>query len=253
MNVAGIVICLSILFCTVDAQAQIHSPQHLQDTIPVVVEDSTLLQAADSVITNTENSKEGVEKKDSLRIKTEVSLELTSDKFFAPAHIFSPSPRKAVIYSAILPGLGQIYNRKYWKLPILYGGVAGLAYAITWNNGYYQYYLGGYKDIKDEDPTTNRWHKMLPYGQDPETADIPRITDVLQRQKDRYRYYRDLSIIITFGVYLIAIVDAYVDAQLFDFDMSPDLSMRMTPVIIREERSHKLGSSSYGVQLSFNF
>lgn len=254
MNVPGIIICLLILFSTVNAQAQIQSLQQLQDSIPVLVEDFTLLQATDSVSINAKDSKQETGKQDSvLTKKDKLPVEITSDKFFAPSYMFSPSPRKAVIYSALFPGLGQIYNRKYWKLPILYGGVAGLTYAITWNNGYYQYYLGGYKDIMDDDPATNRWHSMLPYGQDPETANIQQITSVLQRQKDRYRYYRDLSIIITFGVYLITIIDAYVDAQLFDFNMSPDLSMRMTPVIIREERGNKLGSSSYGLQWSFNF
>lgn len=178
---------------------------------------------------------------------------MTSDKFFAPSHIFSPSPRKAVIYSAILPGLGQIYNRKYWKLPIVYGAYAGLTYAITWNNGYYRDYLGAYQDIMDDDPATNRWHDMLPYGQDPETVDTQWFTGVLQQRKDHYRYYRDLSIIATVGVYLIFIIDAYVDAQLFDFDMSPDLSMRVAPVLIRGEKGLNLGSTSYGLQLSFNF
>lgn len=255
MKVAGIIICLSILFSTVDVHAQIHSPQQLQDTIPILTEDSTLLQASDSVSVSGKNSKKAVGEQDSILIKTDkLPVEITSDKFFAPSYMFSPSPRKAVIYSAILPGLGQIYNRKYWKLPILYGGVAGLTYAISWNNGYYRYYLGGYQDIMDEDPKTNRWHSMVPYGQDRDDPAVQqRMTDILQRQKDRYRYYRDLSIIITIGVYFIAIVDAYVDAQLFDFDMSPDLSMRMTPVIIREERGNKLGNSSYGVQWSFNF
>ena len=254
MNVAGILICLSILFFTVDVQAQTHSPEQPRDSVPVLVGDSTILQVPDSVSIDPENGKEAAGKQDSVRIRADRSLiEITSDKFFAPSYMFSPSPRKAVIYSAIFPGLGQIYNRKYWKLPILYGGFVGLTYAITWNNGYYQDYLGAYQDIMDDNPDTNRWHNMLPYGRDPETVDTQWFTTVLQQRKDHYRYYRDLSIIGTVAVYLAAIVDAYVDAQLFDFDMSPDLSMRMTPVIIREERGHNMGSSSYGVQWSFNF
>ena len=84
------------------------------------------------------------EKADSIIIST------TSDAFSAPGYMFLPSPRKAVIYSAIFPGLGQIYNRQYWKLPILYSGFVGFTYAITWNNGYYRDYLDGYKDIMDE-------------------------------------------------------------------------------------------------------
>lgn len=254
MNVAGILICLSMLFCAVGIRAQNHLPEQPQDTLLVSVKDSTFLQAPDSVSINPEDGKEIAGKQDSVRTKAGGPLiEITSDKFFAPSYMFSPSSRKAVIYSAIIPGLGQIYNRKYWKLPILYGGFAGLTYAISWNNGYYQDYLSAYRDIMDDNPETNRWHNMLPYGRDPETTDVQWFTNVLQQRKDRYRYYRDLSIIITVGVYLIGIVDAYVDAQLFDFDMSPDLSMHVAPVIIREERGHNLGSSSYGVQWSFKF
>lgn len=254
MNVSGILICLSILFYAVDIQGQVHSPEHPQDSVPLLPKDSTLLQVSDSVSISRKNGKNTSGKQDSVRIKADQSLiEITSDKFFAPSYMFSPSPRKAVIYSAILPGLGQIYNRKYWKLPILYGGVAGLTYAISWNNGYYRDYLGAYQDIMDDNPETIRWHNMLPYGQDPETVDTQWFTDLLQQRKDYYRYYRDLSIIATVAVYFISIVDAYVDAQLFDFDMSPDLSMRVTPAIIREERAHNLGNSSYGVQWSFNF
>ncbi len=253
MNVAGILTCLSILFCAVDVQAQNHSPEQLPDTVPVLMGDSTILQVSDSTSVVMQNGKGRTGKQDSVITKTGTLIEMTSDKFFAPSHIFSPSPRKAVIYSAILPGLGQIYNRKYWKLPIVYGAYAGLTYAITWNNGYYRDYLGAYQDIMDDDPATNRWHDMLPYGQDPETVDTQWFTGVLQQRKDHYRYYRDLSIIATVGVYLIFIIDAYVDAQLFDFDMSPDLSMRVAPVLIRGEKGLNLGSTSYGLQLSFNF
>ena len=256
MNVAGVLTCLLILFCAVDVQAQVHSGEQPLDSVPVLVGDSLLQQVADSVSVDLKNGKEAAGKQDSVRARSGSPLiEITSDKFFAPSHMFSPSPRKAVIYSALFPGLGQIYNRKYWKLPVLYGGFVGLAYAITWNNGYYRDYLGAYQDIMDDNPTTIRWHNMLSYAyrDNPESVDTQWFTKVLQQRKDRYRYYRDLSIIGTVAVYLAAIVDAYVDAQLFDFDMSPDLSMRMTPVIIREERTHSFGTSSYGVQLSFNF
>ena len=176
----------------------------------------------------------------------------SSDSFTAPSYMFKPSPKKAVIYSAIFPGLGQIYNRQYWKLPILYSGFVGFTYAITWNNGYYRDYLGGYQDIMDDNPDTNRWHNMLPYGMEWESVDKKWFADVLKQRKDYYRYYRDLSIIGTFALYLLAIVDAYVDSQLYDFDMSPDLSMRISPTLLREERTNYIGNS-YGLQWSFSF
>ena len=176
----------------------------------------------------------------------------SSDSFTAPSYMFKPSPKKAVIYSAIFPGLGQIYNRQYWKLPILYSGFVGFTYAITWNNGYYRDYLGGYQDIMDDNPDTNRWHNMLPYGMEWESVDKKWFADVLKQRKDYYRYYRDLSIIGTVALYMLSIVDAYVDSQLYDFDMSPDLSMRISPTLLKEERTKYIGNS-YGLQWSFSF
>jgi hypothetical protein len=254
MNVPGILICLSMFFCVVDVQAQNHSPEQLRDSVPVSVQDSIPLQTVDSVSISPKNGVNESGKQDSVRITVEQPpVEVTSDKFLAPAYMFSPSSRKAILYAAIFPGLGQVYNRKYWKLPIVYGGIAGLTYAISWNNGYYRDYLAAYQDIKDDNPNTNRWHKMLPYGMDPNSVDAQWFTNVLQQRKDRFRYYRDLSYIITLGVYILSIIDAYVDAQLFNFDMSFDLSMRMTPVVIRDDWGRNPGSSSYGLQWSISF
>ena len=105
----------------------------------------------------------------------------------------------------------------------------------------------------DSKPDTHRWHNFIPYGRDPDTIDQKWFTDVLQKRKDYYRYYRDLSIIGTVALYMLAMVDSYVDAQLFDFDMSTDLSMRVAPAVLREQQSGMMAASSYGLQLSFNF
>lgn len=168
--------------------------------------------------------------------------------------MFKPDPKKAVFYSAIFPGLGQVYNRKYWKLPILYGGFMGLSYAITWNNSHYQEYFGGYRDILDSDPNTNRWHKLVPYQyrDNPESIDKNWFSGVLKDRKNYFRYYRDFSIILTVALYGLGIVDAYVDAQLFEFDVSPDLSMRVEPVIFKKADSNYL-ADSYGFRCSFSF
>lgn len=163
---------------------------------------------------------------------------------------FKPNPKKAVILSGIFPGLGQIYNRKYWKLPIIYGGFAGVAYAISWNNKYYQDYYNGYFDIMDNDPNTNRWYKFVPYGSDPKSSESL-LRDKLKRGKDFYRRNRDLSIIIGVGLYALNIVDAYVDAQLFDFDISPDISMHISPSV--NYGGNSFVSNSYGLQLAFKF
>ncbi len=220
--------------------------QAQETTAPALSPEGDLLPR-DSVLTQTVDTVTFIDAVDSLLVAT------PSDSFFASSERFRPTPRKAVLYSAIFPGMGQVYNRKYWKLPILYGGFVGFTYAITWNNGLYRDYLGSYQDIMDSNPETNRWHDLLPYGRDPETIDQKWFTDVLQKRKDYYRYYRDLSIIGTVALYMLAMVDAYVDAQLFDFDMSTDLSMQLAPAVLREPQTGMSAASSYGLQLSFNF
>lgn len=169
------------------------------------------------------------------------------------AKVFKPNPNKAIIYSAIFPGLGQIYNQKYWKLPILYGGFVGVSYAITWNNTHYLDYFNGYKDILDDNPDTNSWHDLLPYGQDYEDVDKEWFTRILKDRKNYFRYYRDLSIIIGIGLYGLGIIDAYVDAQLFEFDISPDLSMKIEPVMMSSSSNKNFIAESVGFRCSFSF
>ena len=178
---------------------------------------------------------------------------------------FSPDPNKAVIYAAIFPGLGQIYNRKYWKLPLVYGSVIGCVYAVTWNGTQYSGYKDAYSDFryalnyagKDGfDPKRNAWEDYI-YILRKTTTDLnewdssekTRFSQILKSQRDRFRRYRDLSYIISVGVYAIWIIDAYVDAQLFDFDISEDLSMNIQPVIERNPMS----KNTIGLQFSFNF
>ena len=167
---------------------------------------------------------------------------------------FKPDPKRAIIYSAIFPGLGQIYNRKYWKLPIVYGGFLGCAYAITWNSNQYNEYSNAIRDFTDENPNTNSWTRFKGAMNTDVSAwnssEIANFTNRLQRGKDFYRRYRDLSYIITVGVYALTMIDAYVDAQLFDFDISPDLSMKVEPVLFEKSAYN---SRSLGLQCSFKF
>ena len=97
-----------------------------------------------------------------------------------------PNPKRAMWLALVLPGAGQIYNRKYWKLPILYGGFVGLSYAITWNNNHFQDYFEAQKALLDDNPDNDHvWHSMLPYGQDPATADKNWFADVLKDRKKK--------------------------------------------------------------------
>ena len=172
---------------------------------------------------------------------------------------FKPDPKKAIIYSAVFPGLGQIYNRKYWKLPIVYGAFIGCSYAISWNGSQYSDYMNAYKDIliidtENGKPKEGSWNVYVPvtWGNpdDLSASQYQQLTNMLRNKKNYYRRYRDLSYIIAVGVYAFTMIDAYVDAQLFDFDISPDLSMHMEPVIFDRSSTN---SRAVGLQCSFKF
>ncbi|MDR1331478.1 MAG: DUF5683 domain-containing protein [Tannerella sp.] len=169
---------------------------------------------------------------------------------------FKPAPTRAVIYSALFPGLGQIYNRKYWKLPLVYGGFMGFAYAISWNNKNYRDYSDAYFYVSSDDPDSpeswnESWVSFVPAGRDPaEYIRDANFKSRLKNGKDFYRRYRDLSIILTVGWYLICVADAYVDAQLFDFDISDDLSLHVEPVFYPQTA---YSSRLYGVSCSIKF
>lgn len=206
--------------------------------------------------------------RDTSSIKT-VILPLKADSIskqdVSPAAVvFKPDPKKAIIYSVLFPGMGQIYNRKYWKLPLVYGGFLGLTYAVTWNGGYYNDYSDAYKAVMSENPMSPenvaKWQDFLPIGDSPSnyTADTAKSTyeGPFKRKKDFYRRNRDLSIIGMVALYGLCIIDAYVDAQLFDFDISPDISMRVEPTMIRNNNNNtKLlaNQDAFGVQCSLKF
>lgn len=166
--------------------------------------------------------------------------------------VFIPNPTKATWLALVIPGGGQIYNRKYWKLPIIYGGFAGCAYALTWNNKMYKDYMQAYKDAALDNWDANSIHDLLPPGYLDRTPKT-QITETLRKRKDTYRRYRDLSIFAFIGVYLISVIDAYVDAELSNFDITPDLSMRVEPAVINSQYSIGSSNKSVGVQCSFRF
>lgn len=150
--------------------------------------------------------------------------------------VFLPDPTKAVWYSALMPGAGQIYNRKYWKLPILVGGFMGLAYGISFNNRYFTDYSNAYRDAYSDDPNANSYINFLPYSYRDNKEWIEKnkewIRSSLKSKKDYYRRNRDLCVVGMLAVYGLAMIDAYVDAQLYTFDISPDVSMRLSPAVL---------------------
>ena len=164
---------------------------------------------------------------------------------------FVPDPSKALWLALVLPGAGQIYNRKYWKLPIVYGGFLGCTYALMWNQQMYKDYSQAYLDIMDDDPNTCSYLEMLPPRYDI-TGKEEQFKNIFKNKKNRYRRYRDLSAFCFIGVYLLSVIDAYVDAQLSVFDISPDLSMQIEPAVITS--THSLSrSASYGIGCQLHF
>lgn len=144
---------------------------------------------------------------------------------------WTPNPKRAVLW-ALIPGGGQIYNRKFWKLPIVYGGFLGCAYAIRWNNQMYQDYKQALSDLVDDDPTTESYNTFLHLGVEITDENKSWYESVFKNRKDKYRRWRDLSIFVTIGVYALSIIDAYVDASLSKFDISDDLSLQIEPAVI---------------------
>ena len=161
-----------------------------------------------------------------------------------PKELFYPDPNKAVWYGLICPGLGQIYNRRYWKLPIVYGGFVALGYGIGWYGREYTNYKRYYKDISDTNPNTKSYEEL--YSQ----YDKSIVTqDRLKNAMDNARRSRDLCIIGTVAFYAVTVLDAFVDASLANFDISPDLSMKVAPTVISTNNN----TQNLAVRVNLNF
>ena len=168
-----------------------------------------------------------------------------------------PNPKRALWLALVLPGAGQIYNRKYWKLPIFYGGFIGCIYALSWNNTMYKDYSQAYLDISDNDPSTASYNKFLHLGVEINSSNEARYRDLFRSRKDKYRRWRDMSVIAMVVVYALSVIDAYVDAELSEFDISKDLSLRVQPTAIPTHQwgtvNRPLQAQSLGVSCSLNF
>ena len=148
------------------------------------------------------------------------------------------SIRKATLLSAVLPGAGQIYNKKYWKLPIIYGAFAGLGYLIHFNNEQFKIYESALIARQDDDPNTVDTEYINKYSD-----------ENLRTLSDYYHRNRDLSVVFTVLVYALNIIDAHVDAHLYSFDISDDLSMQVQPTLV--PRTY-MGMQGYNAGLGIN-
>ena len=167
---------------------------------------------------------------------------------------WSPDPQRALWLALVIPGGGQIYNRKYWKLPLVYGGFMGCLYAMSWNNMMYKDYSQAYLDIMDSDPTTQSYNRFLHFGMTITSANEERYKKIFKTRKDKYRRWRDMSFFCLIGVYALSVIDAYVDAELSQFDISDDLSLTVEPAVMSNGKSNSLiEGSSIGVNLGLRF
>lgn len=164
-------------------------------------------------------------------------------------------PNKVVWMGAIIPGYGQILNRKYWKLPVVYAGFLACSYAITWNSVRYSAYKQAYVDITDDNSATESYLEIIPEGFTLESyGGEAAFTTLLKSGMDQSRYNRDLSVIVSVAYYALTLVDAYVDAQLSDFDISPDLSMKIRPALIQERYlTGNAQNKSFGFHCKISF
>ena len=167
-----------------------------------------------------------------------------------------PDAVKAVWLGAIVPGAGQIYNKSYWKLPIVYGAFMGCGYAISMMqnrySGYKNAYIDLYYDIQagtvSEDPAKS-YIAVIPDG-----YDLSRVggantwLNTIKNRQSTYRRYRDYSILATVVVYALSLIDAYVDAQLFDYDISPDLTLNIEPQIYYDLEHQKSAEIKVAIQ-----
>ena len=165
-----------------------------------------------------------------------------------------PDTKRAMWLALVLPGAGQIYNRKYWKLPIVYGGFVGCAYAMRWNNQMYRDYSQAYLDLMDNDPNTQSYNQFLHLGAKIDETNLARYQALFKNRKDKFRRWRDLSFFCLVGVYALSVVDAYVDASLSEFDISNNLSLKVEPTIINNTTERNpLKQNSLGLSCSLNF
>ena len=241
---------LMILVVAVVAVAKAQAQTDSLDVEPVI-------EATDSLRRQMGVSDKAVEKQ--LKKINNLPL-LLNDTVVAPKKqkrdwaTWSPDPQRALWMALVIPGGGQIYNRKYWKLPLIYGGFMGCLYAMSWNNMMYKDYSQAYLDIMDSDPNTQSYNRFLHFGATIDSSNEERYKKIFKSRKDKYRRWRDMSFFCLIGVYALSVIDAYVDAELSQFDISNDLSLRVEPAIINNGSSNNfLEGSSIGVNLGLKF
>lgn len=182
---------------------------------------------------------------DTLRIDTVLTKKqkrkLKKNEIKGPIDPLKPS--KAAFYSAVLPGLGQAYNKRYWKIPLVWGALGAGIYFITYNDGQYNNFRSAFK--RRQAGFTDDEYYDLGLAGEPDFSD-----EALQDAQERFQRDRDLSLLITIGLYALNIIDANVDAHLKQFNVDENLSMDIKPYLHWEEQ---YGQAHYGLALQIKF
>lgn len=157
--------------------------------------------------------------------------------------------KKATTLSLICPGAGQIYNKSYWRAPIVVGGLASMVYVIDWNNRGFQRFKTAYSLRADFEHNPDKY----PEGVSPDEFKGRYSASYLKNLRDSYRRNRDLSLLLTAGVYIFQAVDAHVDAHLKDFDISDELSVELHPIFDYQHTQINGSHPVFGVNLNITF
>jgi len=178
-------------------------------------------------------------------------------------HKFKPETLRATMLAVSFPGLGQIYNRKYWKIPVVYIGFGALIYSAGFNGKNYNLYMKAYQDFTDNILANVSYLKVISPNVDRTTYD-PKVNPTgynlslyvqfknsMLQMVDYYKRYRDLSYIGMAGWYLFSILDANVDASLFNYDVSPNLNLTLAPVQMALPGGFTGAGVSVGLKLNF--
>ncbi len=186
--------------------------------------------------------------KDSLKTDLKKEGIVVQDSIFEKRKPFNPlAPSKAAFYSAILPGLGQVYNKRYWKVPIVYAVIGTGVYAYTYNDDLYDRFRTAFKrrqaGFTDDEFYDVNGDNAVGSAPDLDTGD-------LERQQENYQRDRDLALVVTIAMYALNIIDANVDSHLKQFNIDEDLSMDVQPYL---DLNPITNNPNYGITFTINF
>lgn len=189
-----------------------------------------------------------VTESDSLKTTLRSNGVIMQDSLLKKKKNFNPlGPSKAAFYSAMVPGLGQIYNKRYWKVPIVYGAIGGSIYAYTWNNDNYQRFRTAFKR-RQAGFTDDEFYDI---NGDNSATDPPDLdAGDLENQQERFQRDRDLWLVVSIGLYALNIIDANVDAHLKQFNIDDDLSLDFEPFL---DLNAVTNNPTYGMALTIKF